>query len=81
MNRLLIHPTTSTDHQPGSMEGRSREREQRTVPNRGGPFIGPRGLEQLHKYKYRGEDHSLLSKYILQPFWSRFVLLFPLWLA
>ncbi|GJP49631.1 hypothetical protein CLOM_g8817 [Closterium sp. NIES-68] len=41
-------------------------------------YVGEKGREQLRRYKYQGADHSLVSKYILQPFWSRFVLLFPL---
>ncbi|CAI5460089.1 unnamed protein product [Closterium sp. Yama58-4] len=44
-------------------------------------YVGEKGREQLRRYKYHGADHSLVSKYILQPFWSRFVLLFPLSVA
>ncbi|XP_021772533.1 choline/ethanolaminephosphotransferase 1-like [Chenopodium quinoa] len=42
-------------------------------------YIGNHGIAALHKHKYSGEDHSYVAKYILQPFWTRFVLLFPLW--
>lgn len=38
-------------------------------------------LPNLKKYKYSSVDLSLLSKYILQPYWSRLVLFLPLWLA
>jgi ethanolaminephosphotransferase len=38
-------------------------------------------LPALKKYAYRGVDKSPISKYILQPYWSQLVLLFPLWMA
>ena len=44
-------------------------------------YIGVKGQENLRRYKYSGSDHSLISKHILQPFWSRFVLIFPLSVA
>ncbi|XP_028761857.1 choline/ethanolaminephosphotransferase 1 [Neltuma alba] len=43
-------------------------------------YIGAHGVAALHRYKYSGVDHSYLAKYVLQPFWSRFVTLFPLWM-
>ncbi|KAK4780870.1 hypothetical protein SAY87_016976 [Trapa incisa] len=43
-------------------------------------YIGAHGVAALHRYKYSGVDHSLLSKYVLQPFWSQFVNFFPLWM-
>ncbi|GAA0154099.1 transferase [Lithospermum erythrorhizon] len=43
-------------------------------------YIGQHGVMTLHRYKYSGVDHSIVSKYILQPFWSRFVNFFPLWM-
>ncbi|TVU12157.1 hypothetical protein EJB05_45787 [Eragrostis curvula] len=43
-------------------------------------FIGPHGVETLKRYKYSGEDRSVVAKYVLQPFWSRCVTLFPLWM-
>ncbi|KAF5770552.1 putative transferase [Helianthus annuus] len=43
-------------------------------------YIGAHGINALHKYKYSGVDHSYVSKYVLQPFWTRFVTLFPLWM-
>jgi len=42
-------------------------------------YIGHHGVATLRRYKYSGVDHSLVAKYILQPFWSRFVIIFPLW--
>lgn len=45
------------------------------------PYVGQHGCEALKKYKYSGMDLSLTSKYLFQPFWSRFVLLFPLNIA
>ncbi|KAL4557434.1 hypothetical protein LXL04_035611 [Taraxacum kok-saghyz] len=43
-------------------------------------YIGVHGINALHKYKYSGVDHSYVAKYVLQPFWSRFVTFFPLWM-
>ncbi|XP_021759778.1 choline/ethanolaminephosphotransferase 1 isoform X2 [Chenopodium quinoa] len=43
-------------------------------------YIGAHGIAALHRYKYSGEDHSYTAKYILQPFWTRFVHIFPLWM-
>nr|GMD16884.1 choline/ethanolaminephosphotransferase 1 [Ipomoea batatas] len=43
-------------------------------------YIGAHGIAALHRYKYSGVDHSYLAKYVLQPFWSRCVNFFPLWM-
>ncbi|PRQ40501.1 putative transferase for other substituted phosphate groups [Rosa chinensis] len=43
-------------------------------------YIGAHGVNALHRYKYSGVDHSLVSKYVLNPFWTRFVNFFPLWM-
>ncbi|XP_010257832.1 PREDICTED: choline/ethanolaminephosphotransferase 1-like [Nelumbo nucifera] len=43
-------------------------------------YIGQHGIATLHKYKYSGVDHSYVAKYVLQPFWTRCVNLFPLWM-
>ncbi|KAK6931421.1 CDP-alcohol phosphatidyltransferase [Dillenia turbinata] len=43
-------------------------------------YIGAHGVAALHRYKYSGVDHSYVAKYILQPFWSRCVTCFPLWM-
>ncbi|KAI3976819.1 hypothetical protein MKX01_008677 [Papaver californicum] len=43
-------------------------------------YIGANGVAALHRYKYGVVDHSLLAKYVLQPFWTRCVTLFPLWM-
>lgn len=43
-------------------------------------YIGAHGAAALRRYKYSGEDHSFVAKYVLQPFWSRFVNFFPLWM-
>jgi ethanolaminephosphotransferase len=44
-----------------------------------GAYIGQHGVATLRRYKYSGVDHSLVAKHVLQPFWSRFVHIFPLW--
>ncbi|XP_057543113.1 choline/ethanolaminephosphotransferase 1 [Amaranthus tricolor] len=43
-------------------------------------YIGSHGIAALHRYKYSGVDHSYVAKYVLQPFWTRFVHFFPLWM-
>ncbi|KAK9163359.1 hypothetical protein Syun_004261 [Stephania yunnanensis] len=43
-------------------------------------YISPHGVAALHKCKYNGVDHSYVAKYVLQLFWIRFVILFPLWM-
>jgi len=43
-------------------------------------YIGSHGVAALHRYKYSGVDHSYVAKYVLQPFWTRFVHFFPLWM-
>ncbi|CAN6912800.1 unnamed protein product [Brassica oleracea] len=35
-------------------------------------YIGAHGAAALHRYKYSGEDHSYLAKYLLDPFWTHF---------
>ncbi|KAL9325138.1 hypothetical protein ACSQ67_005783 [Phaseolus vulgaris] len=40
-------------------------------------YIGSHGVAALHRYKYSGVDHSYVAKYVLQPFWTRFVNFFP----
>ncbi|ODV58323.1 Choline/ethanolaminephosphotransferase [Ascoidea rubescens DSM 1968] len=44
-----------------------------------GAFI--HNLEGLKDYKYQGEDHSIVTKYVLKPFWLKFVQIFPLSMA
>ncbi|GER43832.1 aminoalcoholphosphotransferase 1 [Striga asiatica] len=34
-------------------------------------YIGAHGVAALHRHKYSGVDHSLVAKYVLQPFWTR----------
>ncbi|SCU85521.1 LADA_0D08020g1_1 [Lachancea dasiensis] len=46
-----------------------------------GIFIPHSKLENLKAYKYQSEDRSLVTKYVLKPFWVQFVKLFPLWMA
>ncbi|KAL8549317.1 hypothetical protein ACS0TY_008240 [Phlomoides rotata] len=43
-------------------------------------YIGAHGVAALHRYKYSGVDHSYVAKYVLQPFWTRCVHFFPLWM-
>ncbi|CAN0906311.1 Choline/ethanolaminephosphotransferase 1 [Linum grandiflorum] len=43
-------------------------------------YIGSHGIAALHRYKYSGVDHSYVARYVLQPFWSRCVYFFPLWM-
>ncbi|KDQ15750.1 hypothetical protein BOTBODRAFT_31637 [Botryobasidium botryosum FD-172 SS1] len=44
-------------------------------------YIAPHALENLNKYKYAGVDKSILSKYVLQRWWSWFHTLWPATIA
>lgn len=44
-------------------------------------FIPKHAIKHLDEYRYQSEDRSLITKYILKPFWQRFVNVFPLWMA
>lgn len=43
-------------------------------------YIGAHGVAALHRHKYSGVDNSLMSKYVFQPYWTKCVNLFPLWM-
>lgn len=40
-------------------------------------YIPPHRVQNLHLYKYSGTDKSLVSKYLLGPYWNWLVTLFP----
>lgn len=45
-------------------------------------YIRPESLEGLRQYKYAGVDKSLTSRYVLKPFYNKFVInCFPMWMA
>ncbi|KAF3941320.1 hypothetical protein ABW19_dt0202634 [Dactylella cylindrospora] len=44
-------------------------------------YIRQSKLPHLKEYKYSGEDHSLVSRYVLRPFWAQFIKLFPMNMA
>ncbi|KAI0066531.1 Choline/ethanolaminephosphotransferase [Artomyces pyxidatus] len=44
-------------------------------------YIPQHALANLKNYKYKGVDKSLLSNYVLNPFWTWFVTLWPTWVA
>ena len=44
-------------------------------------YVSKKALQNLKYYKYASQDVSLLSKYVLQPYWSWAVQFFPLWMA
>lgn len=44
-------------------------------------YIPEESLKGLHLYKYGGVDKSLVSRYILGPYWNNLVKIFPLWMA
>ena len=46
-----------------------------------GIFIPQTSIAHLNEYKYQSEDRSLTTKYILKPFWLKFVNIFPLSMA
>ncbi|ORY04428.1 Choline/ethanolaminephosphotransferase [Basidiobolus meristosporus CBS 931.73] len=45
------------------------------------PYIQKQYLKNLSNYRYSGVDKSLLSKYVLQAYWTRLVEFFPMWMA
>lgn len=45
-------------------------------------YIRQDKLPKLKEYKYSGVDHSLLSQYVLKPFYTHVVIkCFPMWMA
>lgn len=45
-------------------------------------YIRQRNLPGLGEYRYSGVDHSLVSRYILKPFYTKYVIrLFPMGMA
>ncbi|KAJ3547758.1 hypothetical protein NM688_g5370 [Phlebia brevispora] len=44
-------------------------------------YISSAALENLKKYQYKGVDKSLLSRYVLNPYWTWLVTLWPKWVA
>ncbi|MCJ1370240.1 hypothetical protein MMC20_001452 [Loxospora ochrophaea] len=45
-------------------------------------YIRQKNLQGLHPYKYAGVDHSLLSRYVLKPFYTHFAIkCFPMSMA
>ncbi|KAF9554059.1 Choline/ethanolaminephosphotransferase [Agrocybe pediades] len=44
-------------------------------------YLPQHSLENLKKYSYKGVDKSLLSRYVLNPFWTWFVTLWPVSVA
>jgi ethanolaminephosphotransferase len=45
-------------------------------------YVRQEKLPSLKEYKYSGIDHSLLSRYVLKPFYTNFVIeCFPMWMA
>ena len=45
-------------------------------------YIRQKDLAGLHPYKYAGVDHSLMSRYVLKPFYNNVVIqCFPMWMA
>jgi len=44
-------------------------------------YLSPEALSNLKYYKYGASDKSLISKYIMKPYWDWAITLFPLWIA
>ncbi|GLB43667.1 putative CDP-alcohol phosphatidyltransferase class-I family protein [Lyophyllum shimeji] len=44
-------------------------------------YVPQASLENLKKYSYKGVDKSVISRYVLNPFWTWFVTLWPLTVA
>ncbi|EDO18580.1 hypothetical protein Kpol_1048p10 [Vanderwaltozyma polyspora DSM 70294] len=46
-----------------------------------GFFVPYSSLSSLKEYKYQSEDRSLVTKYVLKPYWQKFAPIFPAWMA
>ncbi|KAL4070332.1 CDP-alcohol phosphatidyltransferase-domain-containing protein [Scleroderma citrinum] len=44
-------------------------------------YLSPSALRNLKKYAYKGVDESLISRYVLAPYWNWFITLWPLTVA
>ncbi|KAH7911614.1 CDP-alcohol phosphatidyltransferase-domain-containing protein [Hygrophoropsis aurantiaca] len=44
-------------------------------------YLSPSALKNLRKYAYKGVDKSLVSRYVLTPYWNWFIKLWPLTIA
>ena len=67
---LLLRP-------PALDDTRARERNTATMV-----YIRQDKLPKLKEYKYQGVDHSLVSRYVLKPFYTHVVIkCFPMWMA
>ncbi|KAG2353958.1 hypothetical protein BDR07DRAFT_1431272 [Suillus spraguei] len=44
-------------------------------------YLSLPALKNLKKYSYQGVDESLVSRYLLTPYWNWFIKLFPLTIA
>lgn len=44
-------------------------------------YIKPDALGRLSNYSYKGVDRSVISRYVLHPFWNWLVTLWPVWVA
>lgn len=44
-------------------------------------YLSQQALKNLKKYSYKGVDESLVSHYVLTPYWNWFIKLFPLTIA
>ncbi|KAH0837787.1 hypothetical protein J3R83DRAFT_5967 [Lanmaoa asiatica] len=44
-------------------------------------YLSQTALKNLKVYAYRGVDKSLLSRYVLGPYWNWFITLWPLTVA
>ncbi|KAG8219253.1 hypothetical protein J3R82DRAFT_92, partial [Butyriboletus roseoflavus] len=45
------------------------------------PYLSPKALKNLKKYAYKAVDESLVSRYVLAPYWNWFITLWPLTIA
>ena len=74
-----LHPIIRDGVKRAALLFKNEYRLRREAPTMVG-YIGQRGREKLRRYKYSVIDKSIMAPYF-QPYWSRFVLLFPTWVA
>ena len=76
----VLRPTSTCSGLPTSKKiGRSQAYN---IPLPKMVYIRQKNLEGLHRYKYAGVDHSLVSRYILKPFYNNVAIkCFPMSMA
>jgi hypothetical protein len=76
--RTAPKPPNGTDASPGSASAAGSNLLDWILLHR---KIPPQDLANLKNYKYAAVDYSLVSKYLLKPYWNWLLGYMPMWLA